>query len=100
RQADIQPGPHRGQARNEEHVAVGQVVRHGLAGKESHLLILPDAASGPSRPRRPRRAGGGRGTAGGSEDGRSYGEWKAANMIAVSLSTISSLGSLTSTLSR
>ena len=42
-------------------------------------------------------AGGGAGAAGA---GRDYGEWKAAKMIAVSLSTISSLGSLTSTLSR
>ena len=64
-------------------------MRHGLAGKESHVSILPDVVSDPSRPE-----------PAGHGNGRIYGEWKAANMIAVSLSTISSLGSLTSTLSR
>ena len=44
--------------------------------------------SGQRGPRRARRSG------------RDHGEWKAAKMIAVSRSTISSLGSLTSTLSR
>ena len=83
-------------------------MRHGLAGKESHLSILPDAVTGLSRLRAASASSRAardalaevralRAAEGGA---RSHGEWKAANMIAVSRSTISSLGSLTSTLSR
>ena len=91
-------------------------MRHGLAGKESHLSILPDAVSGLSRLRAASASAAPpastssraardalaevralRAAEGGD---RSHWEWNAANMIAVSRSTISSLGSLTSTLSR